>query len=1073
MRALSGQAAAYLWMLARRLLTLCLALAMLGSVGLALFAWRLSQGPLDVAWLARRLEAAVETADGPRLSIGSAALAWEGFREGVDRPLDIRLTNMTAFAPPVSPPGADLTPVPVFSIPAGTISLSLRALLLGRIEPRVIELHQAHLTAQRGADGALTLDLGQLADTPAEPVPEPAGAKAGLLNAILAELARPAATDRVAFRDSRLSQLHRVLISQSSLTVIDRQMGTNWLAPRIDIDLRRRATGGVDGNADIMLAIGAEQARLRLDLALGDAAQSGQVSATLTPIAPAALARLAPALNALAALDAPVTLAGKLDLGPALAIREGVLRAQLGAGRLALGEANILVRRGEANIALRGDAFALRDLRLEVAATADGPSSVITATGQLAQEAGLWQGGGRITLDRVAFADLATLWPPVLARNARAWVTKNITAGLGRDVQLDLAGTANADLTDVKITKIKGGLLADDLSVHWLRPVPPLDKVQARLEINDPDVLDIHTSAGRQILDTPRGEAPSGLTGQTGRVRITGLSQRDQIAYIDLDLAGPVAEMIALLRHPRLRLLDRSPFDLREPAGKLSGHLAVTVPLEHYITLEDIAIRAQASTEGLRLAGIVAGHNLEQGALELDATSEAMKITGRATVAAIPAQLSVDLDFREGGPAQIQQRISANARADILLLAAAAGLNPSGLAAGPASAQLAYSRRRDGGAELRVTGDLRETALSFSPLVWSKPAGRAASMDAKLRIQRDRVIAIDELSVRGEALELRGRMEQQEGRLALLRLDRAVLGRTDARGTINFLANGRVVAAMDGTTVDLAPRLTTPPTPPRANAPKEAPWSVEANFANALLAHDVRATGFQFQGESDGVILRRLRLAGQAGSGAFQLQITPDGATRRLSATAADAGTMLRGMDIAQKLSGGTMTVEASYDDRAADRPLIGTARIEDVRVLNAPALTGLLQAMTLYGLVQLAQGPGLGITRVIAPFRMTDTVLELQDVRAFNPSLGMTIKGSIDRMRETCDLNGTIVPAYFFNSLLGEVPLIGKLFAPEAGGGLFAATYTLRGPLGDPQVAVNPLAALTPGFLRGLFGGL
>jgi hypothetical protein len=56
---------------------------------------------------------------------------------------------------------------------------------------------------------------------------------------------------------------------------------------------------------------------------------------------------------------------------------------------------------------------------------------------------------------------------------------------------------------------------------------------------------------------------------------------------------------------------------------------------------------------------------------------------------------------------------------------------------------------------------------------------------------------------------------------------------------------------------------------------------------------------------------------------------------------------------------------------------------------------------------------------------------------------------------------------------LLGHVPLIGKLLSPEKGGGLFAAIYSLRGSLSDPSVSVNPLSALTPGFLRGLFGKL
>jgi hypothetical protein len=94
-----------------------------------------------------------------------------------------------------------------------------------------------------------------------------------------------------------------------------------------------------------------------------------------------------------------------------------------------------------------------------------------------------------------------------------------------------------------------------------------------------------------------------------------------------------------------------------------------------------------------------------------------------------------------------------------------------------------------------------------------------------------------------------------------------------------------------------------------------------------------------------------------------------------------------------------------------------------------------------------------------------------LNDARAFSVSLGVTAKGRIDRLRDTIDMEGTIVPAYVFNSLLGRIPVLGRIFSPEQGGGLFAATYRMRGPIADPAVTVNPLAALTPGFLRGIFG--
>ena len=147
-----------------------------------------------------------------------------------------------------------------------------------------------------------------------------------------------------------------------------------------------------------------------------------------------------------------------------------------------------------------------------------------------------------------------------------------------------------------------------------------------------------------------------------------------------------------------------------------------------------------------------------------------------------------------------------------------------------------------------------------------------------------------------------------------------------------------------------------------------------------------------------------------------------------------------------------------------------GTAELTDFRVAHAGGLGKLLQAMTLYGLVDVLRGPGLAFTQLVAPFTLSDDMLELADTRAFSPSLGLTAKGRIDIDASTVDLQGTIVPAYFFNSLLGNVPLVGRLFSPERGGGLFAASYSVEGKLDDPEVGVNPLSALTPGFLRGLF---
>jgi AsmA-like C-terminal region len=391
------------------------------------------------------------------------------------------------------------------------------------------------------------------------------------------------------------------------------------------------------------------------------------------------------------------------------------------------------------------------------------------------------------------------------------------------------------------------------------------------------------------------------------------------------------------------------------------------------------------------------------------------------------------------------------------------------------------SERRSGQGDVAVTADLTGAELFVSQLEWRKPRAASAKASARLLLDHDRLTGIDAVKLDGDDLTVRGSAQFSGGTLSGFHLDRLVLGRTIAQGTLDLPSEGPIAVNLTGTTLDLAPRLErrTPanaPTRTRATAgsqqPAEPAWMLNAKFDRVLMAQGSAANGVVAHARSDRGVIQTLRVEGRIGARApFLAQIVADRGGRRLTGSTDDAGELLRGLDYVSSMQGGKLSVQAQYDDAQPDRPLIGTANIEQFRIRDAPAFGKLLQAMTLYGLVEVLQGPGLGFTRLVAPFRLTDSALELTDARAFSQSLGLTAKGRLDLYAQTIDLQGTIVPAYFFNALLGKIPLVGKLFSPERGGGVFAASYALRGPLADPNVSVNPLAALTPGFLRGLFG--
>lgn len=1060
-----------------RLATLVLGTVVILSVLLSAAAWRLSQGPVNLAWFTHRLEAAANANGGPtRLSIGSTALAWEGFRAGVDRPLDLRLTDIRLM---------DKSGVPRVDIPRAEVSLSLGALLRLRLQPRAVELDNPRLTLRRAEDGTLSIDLGSLTEqTEQNERGAPSNRGGAPLPTILAMLAKPPSTDRNA-APGWLDQLQRVRIHDAVVTVVDRRVGATWRSPQADVDLTRRVQGGVDGAVDLSLALGDQRARLTGTAMLSSDASETHVTARLTAVAPAALARAAPALDFLSALDAPVSAEATAELGPALDLRQAHVSLQAGAGTLRIGSGSLQMV--EASLVASGtpDTIRLEAAQLRVRAHDGEAASTLNATGTAERDTGQGEGGRieaalSLGLDQVAFADLPLLWPKGVGGGARGWILQNITGGVARGGRVDIGLAANADLSAVTLTRASGSLEGVGLTVSWLRPVPPIEQAMAELRILDPDTLQIDIASGRQRLRNG-----DGLTLTSGSLRIGGLMQRDQVADIQAGVAGSLPDVIALLSEPRLNLLSRHPVSLKNPAGGVVATVAATVPLDNRVTMDDIAIRVSAHLDNAFLGDVVAGRDLSGATLDLVANNDGLTVKGQALLAGIPAGLDAAMDFRAGPPTQVVQRVTVTGQPDAKQFAAV-GLDVTDLLTGPIDLQAVLTEQRDGSGSLSVDAGLTGATLTVAPLAWHKPPGTAAHAAARLRLQHDRLESIDQIEADGDGLMLQGSATCDDGRVSLVRLDRLALDRSEVQGTVQLPPSPRaapIAVRLTGPLLDLSALLARPKTgqhgpQPEPIAPSSAPpapgppWTVDAKFDRVLMASNHVLAPVTFRAENDGSVFQRLQINGfTRDKEVFALQIAPEGGSRRLTVTAANGGDLLRALDVTDTMQDGSLTVSGTYDDASPGRPLHGTAGLTNFRISRAAGLGKLLQAMTLYGLVDVLRGPGLGFTQLVAPFKLSDDVLELTDARAFSSSLGLTVRGRIDIGKGTADLQGTIVPAYFFNSLLGDVPLVGRLFSPERGGGLFAASYTLRGNLDDPDVAVNPLSALTPGFLRGVFG--
>lgn len=1026
-------------------------LLLVAAVALALLFSRLSDGPLPLPWLAGALERAANTpGQAGRVAIGGVALIWDG--TGLDRPLDLHLSAITL---------TDVAGGRMVALPEATVGLSIRALLLGRIAVRSVALGGLDVRLVRAADGSIGLDPG------AEAEPRTSAGQAG------------EAADRGSAGGAALSyalrlltgpddgpfgrhQLRRVSLRNARVSIADAELGASWSLPDLDLDLRRSG-GGLEAQGRATLHLGAETVPLGVAGQWSPGDGGAALALRIARARPASLAAATPKLAPLAMLDADVAATMRLTLDPRFRRTSTAFGVQVSAGRIVVpGGAAIPIRGGAVELTATPEKVELTRAALRLDGAGAVPVPVVSASALLrlgeAPTLSL-----TATLPRLDLAGLARVWPEGLGGNERAWLVGNLTAGVVSDLALTLEASLPADLSGLSPRQLGVTGRVEGVSVHYLRPMPPAEDARGTFHV-DLDRAEV-------VVDGARvGRSVQGR----GTVRITGLSGDPQLADIALDIGAPVDSVLGLLQHARLKLFETRPLPaaVRDATGTASAKLSLRFPLLDALPVEEVRVAVEAEVTDARLPKLLAGQDVTDGRLSLAVGNDGLRLRGQVRLAGTPLAVTYDQDFRSGPANQVVERLRAEGKAEERLLAAF-GLGSDGSLTGAPATTVQLAIRRNGQGEAAIRADLRAARIAIPLAGYEKPEGQPGSAEATLRMARERITAIDNVRVEAPDLAARGRIGFAEGVPDRITLASLVIGRTRAAGEVVLGRDGTIGVTARGAELDASALFRPAPTPPRTGHEPPSPGPplrLDLGFERVWLANQKSVEAVSMRLDRRAGRIEQLSVSGRTGPDQpFEATVARRADHRGLLLRASDAGAFLAATDVITSMAGGRLALEGRFEEPTD--LLSGSAEITDFRVRDAPAIGRLLQAMTLYGLVDLARGPGLAFSRLTAPFTWRGGVLTLADARAFSPSLGVTVKGSIDTNARQLALEGTLVPAYFFNSLLGNIPLIGRLFSPERGGGVFAATYSVSGPMADPQVSVNPLAALTPGFLRGLFG--
>jgi len=1026
---------------------------LIGLVVLAgLFFWRLSTGPVKVDFLTPLIEQTLNDAEtGVRVEIGETVLSWGGSERELEpgsfnfRAFDIQARDVRVR----SRAGALIAAVPGLGI-----SFDMRGLLRGHIQPTVLTLVQPELRLQRTPEGidvdVRTEELAVEQDD-IDPTVE-----------VLKALQLPPGS-----QPGPLSRLTEVQVRGAKLSLDDQVTHQVWHAPRADVTLRRDE-GGLRGSARLDLAVGKRITRLNTDLTFRSGDGITRMQTRFDNIAPAELADRAPELRRLAALGMVLGGSAEVRLDRSFTPMDASLRVSGRDGVLTLPEfyAEPLKL---ASVELAGS-FSGKDQRVtidEFKADLGGPTVSLKAAAVDLGNRKLEVTGEAGAVD-VPIDDLHRYWPQGVGRNARNWITANLSAGNAHQAAAKFQVLIDVDNPDRSVLKaLDTDIRVKGVSIRYFKELPQVTGVSGTVRIS-PTTLTVDADGGR-LLDMAVG---------TSKVVITGLDKKDQDIDIATPLSGPLWTALEVLNYKPLGFPDKLGLKPSAVGGSANARLTFKFPLENNLTIDSVVFGAKGKVSDVSISGLIPRLPVTKGDADLTLDPQKLTITGKARVNGIPAEIS----WMEAlsSKADILTRITARGEvgdADRERL----GFPTKPYLTGPVQMDALYTVAKPGQGRLAATFDLREAAMALEPLGWTKAPGMIGTAKGTLELNKGDALRLSGISIDTAGLKASGGVELAGGgdTVASASVSELSVGETRASGSAVPLPGGGWGLHVTGRSLDARPLMQDDKGPGRdgKDAGKTAdkiPLEISAKLGRVILGEGRIVRDVQADLKRDRLDWTAAQVEAKVGdaNSPMVLRYGPEGNARRLVLETGDAGALLHALDLFDNIRGGRLTIVGRTDPAKPDSALAGRVEMNDYAAVNAPALARLLNAASPAGFAELVEGRSISFAKLTGEFRWEEALKKIwfKNVRTSGSALGLTMEGLVDIGADRAELQGTIVPVYGLNRLLGIIPLLGDIVTGGEGQGIFSATYRIDGKLSDPNVSVNPLAVLAPGFLRNLF---
>lgn len=669
-----------------------------------------------------------------------------------------------------------------------------------------------------------------------------------------------------------------------------------------------------------------------------------------------------------------------------------------------------------------------------------------------------------LTVPDMPAAHVKQLWPWMAAGGARRWALGNLFGGhiSGGRLHYRVPPGRIGNGVPLSHDEISGHFEIAGTRFDLTGRIPPMRDAVGTIDFRGNDV-DVSLSAGNVYLPSGRTVAAS-----NGTLTIRGANVPKVIGALDMDIAGDAQAVTELASYEPINAMRHIGRTADEFSGTVSGNVKADIPLSKAAQGEKLDFLVALDFKNLAVARPFDGQLATEanGSITVDPAKALIK--AKAKLNGAPAE--IDLVEPIGQSSIRRQREIEVVLDDKARDKLAPGL--SMLLDGPVKVQ--FSSGAD--SNDRIVADLTNAKLDIPWAGWSKGPGIAAS--ASFRMQRSGdATTLSDFKLGGKSFALEGDVVLSGGELSSARFGTARLNRGDDVSVALKRAGKGYSVDITGASLDarsLVKQFTSDSGGAKA-ASGSASVSVNANVKSLGGFHGERLSNVKLDYSGTGRRVNGLTVSAVTSKGsAMSVRSGTNRGRRTLEMQSADAGSVLRFLDIYEHMQGGTIRLALAGD---GDGPMRGQIDATDFWVVNEPRLASIVATTPPGDQRSLNQAVKSDIDTSRVKFERGYSAIEkgpgslsLDRGMLRGPLIGLMFQGTLYDKSGNMNMTGTFMPAYGLNRIFGEIPLVGQILGNGRDRGLIGVTFRLAGRANSPVLQINPLSVIAPGIFRSIF---